>query len=291
MTTDVASTLLREVCFLQPAGALTVTAPAYSFRRDFDPPLAWPDAAYDTSMPSSHYDKSSRSELLKVMSDASDFARARAPKAFVFVDKEVDSVMLRRSTAVAGACSASNPSHIGVCLFTNLHLAPDRILACAEGLVHEAIHQHLYRTEREHGGFCDFGESKRFHSPWTGNKVPLHSLVHATLVGFGMLTLWCQLAQSSADRGETALVGERVARTLFGYTFVTRMMESRVFPFASIEPRILKLIDHVARIPAALAHSAEKAQTAGDMLRCCEDGRWVRRLASTVERMAQPIAA
>ena len=54
-----------------------------------------------------------------------------------------------------------------MCLFTNLHAPADRTLVCAEGLLHEAVHQYLYKMERDRG---NFSESDRNQSNRSDNN-------------------------------------------------------------------------------------------------------------------------
>jgi hypothetical protein len=282
---DVASALLHKVCFLGPHVGSAIASTTYSFERNFDSSLVWPDLPFDTAASSSHYVEPARSEILGIVDAAGHLMGTRAPKAFSFVNEQVESVLLRRSSAVEGASSASNRAHIGLCLFTNLHLQADGVLVCAEGLVHEAIHQYLYKDERDHGNFCDLDESRRYRSPWSGNRIPLHSFVHASFVWFGLLTLWCQLAQTVTDRNEGSAIAERVGRILFGYTFVRRTIESPAFPLASVQPRIIALIGHIAEVSSAFAFATDMPRTLRELLQSCENGEWIRRLTSNVERV------
>jgi hypothetical protein len=289
-SSDGASALLRELCYLG-SGTGSADATPYAFERDFDSSLVWLDLPFDTAAPSSRYAEESRSEILQIVDAAGHLVETRAPKAFAFVNGHLESVLLRRSTMIDGASSSSNRAHIGFCLFTNLHLPADRVLVCAEGLLHEAVHQYLYKTERDHGNFCDLEDSRRYRSPWSGNRIPLHSIVHASLVWFGLLTLWCQLAQTVTDRYEGSLIAERVGRILFGYTFVRRTIESPAFPLASVQPRIVELIDHIAQVSSAAAFSAEERGTLRELLLSCENGGWVRRVTSNVERVERSWAS
>jgi hypothetical protein len=282
---DVANALLHKLCYLGPGDDSTIASTAYSFERDFDSSLVWPDLPFDTAASSSHYAETSQSEILRIIDAAGHLMGTRAPKAFAFVDDQLESVLLRCSNAVEGASSSSNRTHVGLCLWTNLHLPADRVLVCAEGLLHEAVHQYLYKVERDHGNFCDLGESRRYRSPWSGNRIPLHSFVHASFVWFGLLTLWCQVARTVADGDEGGAIAERVGRILFGYTFVRRTIESPAFPLASVQPHIVELIGHIAEISSAFAFSTDTPRTLDALLQSCENGEWIPRLIAHVDRV------
>jgi hypothetical protein len=125
------------------------------------------------------------------------------------------------------------------------------VSVCAEALVHEAIHQHLYRLEIANGAFCDLADEGRYRSPWSGNRIPLHSLIHASLVWYGVLGLWCQLAQTVTSLPEAAAARQRVAETLFGFAFIRETIEAPGFPRARVAPGIAELIGHIAGVTAA----------------------------------------
>ena len=151
---------------------------------------------------------------------------------------------------------------VGTCLLTNLHLSRDPVLICVEALVHEAIHQHLYRIELANGPFCDLDDAGRYRSPWSGNRIPLHSLIHASLVWFGVLSLWCQLARSCTNEDEALSVRGRVAPTLFGFAFIRQIVDSPTFPRASVAPQIVELIGHIAKIATAAQPPVRWARSA-----------------------------
>ena len=259
---------------------------ALSFDMDFDSARSWPDLPFDTSAPPSRYADESRPELLQIIGRAADIFHSRAPRAWTFVDEQLDRVMARRSSAVAGASSSSNRALVGVCLLTNLEQAPDRDYVCVEALVHEATHQYLYRTELARGNFCDLGEARTYRSPWSGNRIPLHSLIHATFVWFGLLTLWCQLARSLTDDHESAIVRERVARALFGFEFIGEIMRSRSFPSASVQAQILDLIERMTLVAPDIGRGAGH-RTIGETIARCEEGGWVPQLAESIERVVR----
>ena len=262
-----------------------VASSAYTFALDFDSLLVWPDLPYDTASPMSRYAEESRPEIVAILGAAGSIVGSRAPKALAFVNEQLEHVVIRRSSAIDGASSSSNREFVGFCLLSNIHIPPDRVFVSVEALVHEAIHQYLYRTELESGNFCDLSELRTYRSPWSGKRIPLHSLIHASFVWFGLLSLWCQLAQTVTDRDGALIVRGKVAQTLFGFAFIRQMLASPIFPRSSVQPQIIELIEHIAQIATAVARSADGFRTLGESPQFCEGGAWVAHLSSSLQRI------
>jgi len=282
---DVAAGLLDQLNYV--GGGEGATLPGeFAFALDFDSARRWPDLPYDTASPASRYALESRPQILQVLQAAASLFLSRAPKAWIFINRELESAMVRRSSAVNGASSSSNRELVGTCLLTNLHLSPDpAVFICVEALVHEAIHQHLYRIELQKGPFCDLDDAGRYRSPWSGNRIPLHSLIHASLVWFGVLSLWCQLARSCANENEALSVRSRVAPTLFGFAFIRQLVDSPAFPRGSVAPQVVELVGHIAEIATAAQPLPDEQAALGDFLQMSEKGEWVHRLVSGLERV------
>jgi HEXXH motif-containing protein len=281
----VANALLHKLSYSSCESDSAVASPGYTFDLDFNSLLVWPDLPYDTASPVSRYAEESQPEILEVLGAAGSIVRSRAPKALAFVNEQLEHVLIRRSSAIDGASSSSNREFVGFCLLSNIHIPPDRVLVSVEALVHEAIHQYLYRTELTSGNFCDLSELRTYRSPWSGKRIPLHSLIHASFVWFGLLGLWCQLAKTVTDPEEGLVVRGKVAQTLFGYAFIREMMASPIFPRSSVQPRIIELIEHIAQIATAVARSADGFRTLGESPQFCEGGAWVAHLSSSLERI------
>jgi hypothetical protein len=282
ISSDVAGALIEKLNFVGDVDHAAAMRPGFAFDLDFDSSVRWPDLPYDTASPLSRYDQGARPLILETLEAAASIFRARAPKAWVFVNEELDRAMIRQSGAVVGASSSSNRELVGSCLLTNLHVAPDRVAICLEALVHEAIHQHLYRTELRLGNFCDLGDTGRYRSPWSGNRIPLHSLIHASLVWFGLLGLWCQLRKGLPGRGDDLGFQGRVAATLFGFAYLRQIMEAPGFPRNSVQPRIAEMIAHIGQVTDFAARAQGRGRLC-DSLRSSEDGAWVTELCSALE--------
>jgi hypothetical protein len=287
ISTDITETLLRDLNYVGPAEASSEAPPGFSFRLDFESKIVWPDLPFDTSSPPSHYPPNERSIVLETLSTAESTFRLRAPKAWAFINAHLDSAMIRCSSAIDGASSSSNRELIGVCLLTNLHIPPERVSICLEALVHETIHQYLYRIELIDGNFCDLSDSGRYRSPWSGNRIPLHSIIHASFVWYGLLSMWCQLGETAAAADEALSLRTRIAPTLSGFAFLDEVFDSRAFPRQGVQPRIAELIRHMAQVATAVSRSAAGHPSVSAALRASEAGEWVPLLRAELARIGQ----
>ena len=286
---DPAASLLSAFDYVGRDAVAEVGAPAppaFAFELDFDSSRRWPDLPYDTG-DAAHYTPSDRPPIRAILNSAVETFQHRAPKAWRCVNAELTSAMIRRSSAIDGASSSSNRELVGVCLLTNLHRASDAVSVCVEALVHESIRQHLYRRECANGAFCDLGDEGRYRSPWSGNRIPLHSIIDASLVWYGILGLWCQLAQTVASDAEAAAARQRVAEILFGFAFVRETIEAPRFPRASVAPGIIELIGHMARVGGAVTPSSDARGTIGAFMRASEQGAWSEDLRSVLRQMRE----
>jgi hypothetical protein len=137
--------------------------------------------------------------------------------------------------------------------------------------------------ELARGEFCDLDNAGRYRSPWSGNRIPLHSLVHASFVWFGLLSFWCQLAQDAPSAADVAKARSRVAPTLFGFTFIRKIIEGPGFPRGSVQPRIAELIGRMAQI--ATFAGRDDGVTLRESLAASGSGAWVEQLRRGLERV------
>ena len=281
----VENALLHDLSFCD-GGARPADKPqSFAFDLDFEPERVWPDMPFDTSSPLARYPISARDEVLEIVDAVAHLSAARAPRALDFINAHMKKVLMCRSGAVDGASSASNRELVGSCVLTNMHAPAGRVLVCAEALVHESIHQYLYKTEVESGNFCDLGEVRTYRSPWTGKRIPLHSLIHACFVWYGLLTFWCQLARSTDVEEEAFLVRERASQVMFGFAFVHQMFADPAFPLGSVEPGIVALIDRIAQLMPTLGFPAVQQRSLQDLLRRWESGDWIEHLTANLQRV------
>ncbi len=282
---DVSQTLLQALDL--QADERVAQSVALRFTTDFDSTLPFPDLPFDAASPAARYADTGRAEAAQVVADAGRALHDRAPRAFALVACQLDRVMLRRCEAVPGAASSSNRDHVGVCVLTNVHLPPDRALICVEALVHESVHQYLYRMELLHGDFCDLAAPGRHRSPWSGNRIPLHSLVHACFVYYALLGLWCRFARGMSDPGPVALVRDRLARILFGYHYLRPLIEARG-PAERIHPSILDTIRRIAAATRSADVPSESSWRWSESLRPRQDDPWLERIAGALAQVVPP---
>lgn len=285
-----AQPLLRRLAYAD--GAMPAS-PRFSFDVDFDTALPFADLPFDPASPSARYPADARTELRDMLDDVAATVRIGAPAAFTFVDEQVQRVLVRRFDAGRDPVSSSNRSHVGQCVLTNLHLADDRVVVAAEALVHEAVHQYLYRIEGEDGSFCDLDAHGRYRSPWSGNWIPLHSFIHACFVYFALLGFWSRCAATITERDRAARVRDRIARCLFGYRFVVETIDRPAFPRAAVQPAVLEAIRRIAQATRAADVPARAHRNLRDALAACHDADWLRHLATILERVGSdaPVGA
>ena len=232
----------------------------FRFATDYDAPERWPDVPYDTASPASRHDVAARARTAAVLADAARTMALRVPAAFDLVNAQMQRVLLRSSDGRPGT-STSHRDHVGRCLLTNLHASAAAVPVAIEALTHEAIHQLLYRAEQAQGAFCDLAETPTFRSPWSGARLPLHSLVHASFVWYGLLTLWTALALVPASDDDADHARGRVAHCLFGFAFLDDLLASPGFPVASVSPPVLDAIRGMAAAARRATQAAEPAAT------------------------------
>ena len=232
----------------------------FRFATDFDTAESWPDVPYDTALPAARHDAAARARIHAILDEAAQTMAQRTPGARRLVDDQLQRVLLRCSENAAGG-SASHRLHVGACLLTNLHQTPAPALVAIEAVTHESIHQLLYRTEQASGLFCDLAPTPTFRSPWSGARLPLHSLVHASFVWFGLLTMWSEMARQPTSADEAAHARGRMAHCLFGFAFLDDLLDSVAFPAANVHPKVLECMRAMAASTRRATRAAEPHTT------------------------------
>jgi hypothetical protein len=251
----------------------------FRFDLDFDAPVRWPDVPDDTSSPATRHDEAGRARVGVVLADAARTMAQRVPAARRLVDAQLQRVLLRASEQTPGG-SASHRLHVGSCLLTNLHRPADGTWVAIEALAHESMHQLLYRTEQAAGTFCDLAPTPTFRSPWSGARLPMHSLVHASFVWFGLLALWSEFARAPASDAEGAHARGRVAHCLFGFAFLDDLLDSPAFPAASVEAPVLEVLRAMSATARRAARAAEPGTTLREVASARAGAGWPAAVAS-----------
>jgi hypothetical protein len=288
-SSNVVDGIVRELSFGAAPGAgvprddaapAEVVRSRFAFEVDFDSTLRWPDVPYDTASPAARHDEPARPRLRAVLDDAARSMALRVPAAFRLVDTQLQRVLLRRSDTPS--MSASHRGHVGTCLLTNLDQPAEALQMAIEALVHESIHQLLYRTETREGHFCDLAETPTFRSPWTGARLPMHSLVHACFVWFGLLTLWCEIARDPSSDAEAAHARSRVSHCLFGFAFLDDLLGSPGFTSGRVDPNVLAALRGMSARTRRATRVAEPEAALRQVASARASARWPAALAASL---------
>ncbi len=281
--------VLRELHFgaasggpADPACAETVR---FRFTTDFGSAERWPDVPYDTTAPSARPTEAQRARIGSVLDAAARTMARRVPAALRLVDGQLERVLLRTDGQAAGG-SASHRAHVGRCLLTNLHQPADAPLVAIEAVTHEAIHQLMYRTEAARGLFCDLDAAPTFRSPWTGARLPLHSLVHACVVWFGLLALWSELALTATTDTESAHARGRIAHCLFGFAFLDDTLAGPASPAARIDAAVLEALHAMSATARRATRAAEPHKTLRDVAAARDSAAWPATVAAVLSAAA-----
>lgn len=260
-------------------GAASGATGRFAFATDFDAPERWPDVPYDTSSASARHDTDARTRIASILDGAARTMDGRAPAARRLVDAQLQRVLLRCSETAPGG-SASHRSHVGSCLMTNLHRSAAAVPVAIEAVTHEAIHQLLYRTEQATGLFCDLSPLPTVRSPWSGARLPLHSLVHASFVWFGLLSLWSELALAPSSDADAEHARARIAHCLFGFAFLDDLLDAPSFPASGVEPRVLDAMHGMAAAARTATDAAEPGASLGEVAAARLGPAWPSALAA-----------
>jgi HEXXH motif-containing protein len=261
---------------------LPATGTRFGFVVDVDSTQSWPDLPYDTAAPASRCEPPAQGAVLAILDQAAAVLAVRAPRAHAFIDAQLDRVLVRRSGQIDAASSASHRARLGMCVLTNLDSQHDALQIATEALLHESIHQFLYRLERLEGNFCDLTDAPTFRSPWSGARLPLHSLVHASFVWFGLLTLWSELALIPASDAEAAHAHARIAHCLFGYAFLDDLLRDASFPRERVAPAVLACLESVSAAACGAARLAESPGTLQSSVELRRAAAWPAALAAAL---------
>jgi len=152
--------------------------------------MSMPAGAWDGGV---GYPESRLPELNAAVGRGLDCIARASGTARALVDAGVR-VLLPKELPNAGQAtpSASWRAAIGLVAIGNplrAEWSPQRM---ADALVHEAIHQLLYKVELRQPFFVDLGTASRLEvvSPWSGSTLKLTQFAHACLVWAGLWHLW-----------------------------------------------------------------------------------------------------
>lgn len=126
--------------------------------------------------------------LLTQIEDALTELKATVPKAYNFVTDITRMIVCRNRPALKHFFTSSQISHLGRVTLDNALGVPR--IKMMEGLVHESVHGYLYMIEEKGRLLSTNGDPRTFVlSPWTSNRICIHSFVHACFVWYSLSTL------------------------------------------------------------------------------------------------------
>ncbi|MEG0194752.1 MAG: hypothetical protein RR698_16460 [Stenotrophomonas sp.] len=161
-------------------------------------------------------------------------------------------VLVRKSIEAGDGVAPLNlgseyrPTHAGCIRVLNVHREEMTVDLCAEAILHESVHSFLSAYEDVYGKFMSSAIRVRPVSPWSGNFIPNHSLVHAVFVYYAIHQLLARALDSFAGFDHAAI--KRVKRRLMhidGGFFIERKM-STLFVLEEIpSEELMALVDEV----------------------------------------------
>ncbi len=211
---------------IRPPLNVRVTAEAHGFR---GPRLAC-GIPVDVSLPAAPAHPSSGVRLPRPLNAAEmQSALARLDQAVAFIGRVspaghlivanlVRNIVLRADAGRPGECwAATSGLAIGRVVVINPHIGPLAMLG--EALLHEATHCALDIVELEHPllRHAQFmSHDARVPSPWSGNPLSAHALLHATVVWAVLLGYWTSAGEHTDDgelvRGRTQYIRDGFSR-------------------------------------------------------------------------------
>lgn len=142
--------------------------------------------------------------------------------------------------------TASDATTIGVVHFGNAHLPRKLPCEVASELVHESIHQTLFRWEQRHPLLADrHVATAKVRSPWTGAVLDVYAFLHACFVWYGVANLW---RLPSAPDDLAVLRQRRAAEAGFAQRPLERLGRHRHALSAELQAAIEEMTEDVAPI-------------------------------------------
>lgn len=125
---------------------------------------------------------------------AAGVIRRTCPMAAALIEGSLRVVHLRQTASAPDAYySYSQRDIIGRCVLVNAHLQVADIGTLVNALIHEAIHNFLYRIEQTHPLVClpaAEGKMVTYRSSWSGNRLRSSTYVHACYIYFALTQFW-----------------------------------------------------------------------------------------------------
>jgi hypothetical protein len=159
------------------------------------------------------YSKEEEAEVCDRLGEAFELIRRTSPAAAVLIKEFVKVIIPLKPPSGKGSTSQSRfPGRV---LLAGVERSGMATLASA--IVHESIHQFLYILE-QNGRFIvrhPDTDAARAKSLWTDRDLPLHSVIHACFVWYGLANFWLQAQSHRAF--DPCGVQEQLHRSIRGF--------------------------------------------------------------------------
>lgn len=161
-------------------------------------------------------------------------------------------VLVRKSLEASDGAASLNlgseyrPTHAGCIRVLNVHREEMTVDLCAEAILHESVHSFLSAYEDVYGKFMSSAIRVRPVSPWSGNFIPNHSLVHAVFVYYAIHQLLARALVHFVGFDNAAL--RRVKRRLMhvdGGFFIERGMSTLFVLDKDPSRELMALVDEM----------------------------------------------
>lgn len=161
-------------------------------------------------------------------------------------------VLVRKSIGVGDSVAQLNlgseyrPTHAGCIRVLNVHREEMTVDLCAEAILHESVHSFLSAYEDVYGKFMSSAIRVRPVSPWSGNFIPNHSLVHAVFVYYAIHQLLARALEFFVDFDHAAI--RRVRRRLMhidGGFFIERRVSTLFVLEEAPSEKLTELVDEM----------------------------------------------
>lgn len=180
---------------------------------------------------------------------ALDLLRMSGNEVIDFVCANINVIQLRKDSSFPGKfTSASSRSFIGRALLLNVHAPRCNMAKLCTALIHEALHNFIYRIEWWHPIVLETDTSLNFlvNSPWTGTPLRLQTYIHACFIHYAIFNFLRNGAANTclpakdidalAASAESGFISGAYIRNL---ALIRKLVDTHVFSQMSELPRTI----------------------------------------------------
>jgi hypothetical protein len=141
---------------------------------------------------SNRYSNSETDRIISKLNQALTRISQSDPRVIDMIDQYTKVITIKKDPRdVYSWGSSSSNAYIGSIVLENPHLDVFTSDEIVEAIIHESIHSFMYILELDNPIFSDRRlYAHEVRSPWTGNRLPLYSYLHACFVWFGLWHFW-----------------------------------------------------------------------------------------------------